>query len=114
MTPWRIYRWIRKVYALLVLLAALSGIGPGALPKVPGAPPPPAVTPAPVPAPAAPAPPAKKVIGGCATGDGYRADGSKGYYATCIVDGVLTTLPGDWPTRAAAQQAIRDFRAANA
>lgn len=104
------------MYALLVLLAALSGIGPGALPKVPGAPPP-VVTPAPAPAPAAPAPPAKKVIGGCATGDLYQGAKRVGFNAVCAVDGATYTLPSGptgFPTRAAAQRAIRDFRAANA
>lgn len=104
----RLLTWIRKIYRLLVLLAAIFGVQPGK-PRMPTAPQitPPAITP-----PVAPAP-AKKVIGQCATGDGYRADGSRGFYATCVVDGAMFTLPGDFPTRAAAQQAIRDFRAAN-
>lgn len=114
MTLWRIYRWIRKMWRLLVLLAALSGIGPGALPKPPAIVPPPAVAPAPAPAPAAPA---KKVIGGCATGDLYQGAKRVGFNAVCVVDGATYTLPSGptgFPTRAAAQQAIRDFRAANA
>lgn len=95
----RIYRWIRKVYALLVLLAAVFGVGPGK--------PAPVSPPAPAPSPIAPT--AKKVVGSCATG----SDGAV-FFATCVVDGAQTTLPGVFPTRATAQQAIRDFRAANA
>lgn len=118
MTLMRLYYLVRKLYRLMVALAALSGIGPGALPKVPGVVPPPAVVaPAPPSAPAAPAPPAKKVIGGCATGDIYQGAKRVGFNAVCVVDGASYTLPSGptgFPTRAAAQQAIRDFRTANA
>lgn len=107
MTLTRIYRWLRKVYALLVALAALSGIGPGALPPSPA--PPPAIAPAP-PAPGSGVTGAKKVIGQCATG----SSGPGQWFATCIVDGAQSGLPGLYPSRAAAQQAIRDYRAANA
>lgn len=110
----RIYRWVRKIYALLLLIAAAMGIQPGKPAPVPGAPPATAPVPPSTPAPMAPTPPAKKQIGSCATADGIRIDGSKGFFATCVVDGAQYTLPGDYPTRAAAQQAIRDFRAANA
>lgn len=111
MTLARIYRWIRKVYSLLVLLAAIFGVQPGHALPLPTAP---QMTSPVVPAPPVPPPPAKKVIGSCATGEGRRADGSTGFYAVCVVDGASFTLPGDYSTRAAAQQAIRDFRAANA
>lgn len=79
----RLLAWLRKIYRLLVLLAAIFGVQPGK-PPMPTAPQitPPAITPP-------PPPPAKKV------------------------DGAMFTLPEDFPTRAAAQQAIRDFRAAN-
>ena len=101
--------WIKRVYRLLLLLAAIFGVQPGKLP-MPTAP---QVTPPAITAPPAPAP-GKKTIGQCHTGDGYRPDGSRGFYAVCIVDGASFTLPpGDFPTRTAAQQAIAAFRTAN-
>lgn len=110
MTLWRIYRWIKKVYTLLVALAALSGIGPGALPAVPHLPgtsaPPAVVAPSPASAPAASA--AKKVIGSCSTG----SDG-KVWFATCVVDGQQTVVPGSFSSHAAAVAAIQAYRAAN-
>lgn len=105
MTLWRIYRLVRRLYALLVLLAAASGIGPGAVKAPPAVPAPPAVV---APAPA-PAPPARKVIGQCATGGTTGA-----WYATCVVDGAQYTLPGTHAKRDEAREAIRVFRAANA
>lgn len=105
MTLWRIYRWIKKIYALLVALAALSGIGPGAIPATPSTPP--AAAPAPV-APAL-APPARKVIGSCAT-----ASDGKQWVASCVVDGQQTPLPGVFGSHAAAVAAIQAYRAANA
>lgn len=111
MTLWKLYRWIRKLYALLVALAALSGIGPGAIPAVPGAPPTPTPTPAPAytaPAPAVPAPPARKVIGSCST----SSDG-KQWVAGCVVDGQQTPVPGTYASHAAAVAAIQAYRAAN-
>ena len=108
----RLLTWIRKVYSLLVLLAAIFGVGPKAQPPAVSTPPP-VIAPAPV----APAPPAKKVIGGCATGDIYQGAKRVGFNAVCVVDGATYTLPPPsptgFPTRKAAQQAIRDFRAAN-
>lgn len=113
----RIYHWIRKTYALLLLLAAWAGVHPGKPLPIPGMPPaPPVATPAP--APAVPAPPAKRVIGQCATGDLYQGAKRVGFNAVCVVDGTTYVLPPPtptgFPTRTAAQQAIRDFRAANA
>jgi hypothetical protein len=104
MTLWRIYRWIRKVYTLLVALAVLSGIGPGALPSVPAAP---SVAPA-VPVYPAPAPVPKKVIGSCST----MSDG-KQWAASCVVDGQQTAVPGSFSSHAAAVAAIQAYRAAN-
>lgn len=111
----RIYRWVRRIYALLLLIAAAMGVQPGKPAPVPATPPAvaPSIPPS-TPAPMVPTLPAKKTIGSCRTGDGTRGDGSKGFFATCVVDGAQYTLPGDYATRAAAQQAIRDFRAANA
>jgi len=103
MTLWKLYRWIKKVYTLLIALAALSGIGPGALPSVPAAP---SVAPAP---PVYPGPAPKKVIGSCAT----SSDG-KTWGASCVVDGQQTAVPGSFSSHAAAVAAIQAYRAANA
>lgn len=103
MSLWKLYRWIRKIWAIVVALAALSGIGPGALPVVPALP---AVAPAPA---SAPATPARKVIGSCST----ITDG-KQWIASCVVDGASFTLPGTFGSHAAALKAIKDFREANA
>lgn len=107
----RLFALVRRVWAFVFALAAFFGVQVPGSPPLPGTPP--VAAPAPAPTPAVPAPPAKKVIGQCSTGDGYRPDGSKGFMAVCVVDGAVHTLPGDFPSRAAAQQAIRDFRAAN-
>lgn len=110
----RLLAWLRKIYRLLVLLAAIFGVGPGRPQPTPPTPPP-AVAPAP--APVTPAPPTKKVIGGCATGDIYQGAKRVGFNAVCVVDGATYVIPPPsptgFPTRKAAQQAIRDFRAAN-
>lgn len=103
MSLWKLYRWARKLYALPVALAALSGIGPGAIPAVPSAPP--AYT---TPVPPA-APPARKVIGQCST----SSDG-KQWVAGCVVDGQQTAVPGTYGSHAAAVAAIQAYRAANA
>jgi hypothetical protein len=99
-------RWIKRIWGLLLALAAPFGVQAGQPLPLPLPVTPPTVAPV-------PAPPAKKVIGQCATGQGVRADGSTGFYATCVVDGRSFTLPGDFGSRALAQQAIRDFREAN-
>jgi hypothetical protein len=104
MTLWKLYRWIRKLYTLLVALAALSGIGPAAIPALPGTPPA-----APPPASVAPAPATKKVIGSCST----MTDGEQ-WAASCVVDGQQTAVPGTFASHAAAVAAIQAYRAANA
>lgn len=99
-------RWLRRIYTLLLALAAIFGVQAGQPLPLPLPTSPPVAVPAPAPA-------AKKVIGQCATGQGVRVDGSTGFYATCVVDGRSFTLPGDFGSRVLAQRAIKDFREAN-
>lgn len=109
MTLWKLYRRVMALYTIVVALAALSGIGPGAIPAVPGAPPTAAPAPAyTAPAPAVPAPPARKVIGSCSTSSDGRL-----WVAGCVVDGQQTPVPGTFASHAAAVAAIQAYRAAN-
>lgn len=115
----RLIRLVRKIVALLMLIAGLLAGAKHPAPPVAAAPSsPPAAAIAPAPAPSAPATPAPTghVPSGptphCTYSMGVKADGTHRWIVVCIVYGQSTTLPGDWPTSGAAREALFAFQQA--